>query len=362
MKITGGVRYVDIGDARQLLRAQLHRQLGHRRGRSGRLVLLRSRQTKTVRKPRRLPRGFFFAQDFRVAWRRCALIATAHDRNPHHSRHLGPDLTLLSLIWGGSFLAIRTALDEIPPLASVTHRVLWAAVALWIVVLVRQVPIPRDPRVWAAFLVMGCLNNVIPFSLMAWGQLHIETGLTAILNASTAIWGVLVAALVFADERLTMRKVAGVIIGFAGVAMAIGLHNMAAFDLRSLAQIAVIGGTISYALAGSWARARLKGQTPLVASAGMLTGSTLVMLPLAWGIEGPLPFDMAPPDMDGDRVLLAGGDGTGLSALLRDPDAGGRGHAAGRDADDPACRNPSRRLGARRDIVGGRAMQASLCW
>lgn len=201
-------------------------------------------------------------------------------------------MILLSLIWGGSFLAIRTALDEIPPLALVTHRVLWGAVAIWIVLLVRRVPVPRDPGVWAAFLVMGCLNNVIPFSLMAWGQLHIETGLTAILNASTAIWGVLVAALVFADERLTARKAIGVLTGFAGVALAIGLHNVAAFDLRSLAQIAVIGGTISYALAGSWARARLQGQPPLVSAAGMLTGSALVMLLLSRIVEGPLPFDM----------------------------------------------------------------------
>lgn len=96
-------------------------------------------------------------------------------------------MTLLALIWGGSFLAIRTALDEIPPLTSVAHRVVWASLALWLVILVRRVPLPRSPTIWGAFLVMGCLNNVIPFSLMAWGQLHIETGLTAILNAATAI-------------------------------------------------------------------------------------------------------------------------------------------------------------------------------
>jgi len=165
------------------------------------------------------------------------------------------ELTLLALIWGGSFLAIRTALDEIGFLASVSHRVLWAALLLWGVVLVRGLTVPRSLRVWAAFLVMGCLNNVIPFTLMAWGQLHIESGLTAILNAATAIWAVLIAALVFPDERLTARRSAGVLIGFFGVAFAIGLGSLAALDLRSWAQLAVIGGTIGYALAGSWARA-----------------------------------------------------------------------------------------------------------
>lgn len=202
-------------------------------------------------------------------------------------------MTLLALIWGGSFLAIRTALDEIPPLSSVAHRVLWAALALWIAVLVRRVPLPRDPRVWGCFLVMGCLNNVIPFSLMAWGQMHIETGLTAILNASTAIWGVLVAAIVFTDERLTLRRLIGVLIGFSGVVVAIGPQNIAALDLRSLGQIAVVCGSVSYALAGSWARARLAGQSPLVSATGMLTGSTLVMLPLAALVEGPLPLDLS---------------------------------------------------------------------
>ncbi|WP_227257955.1 DMT family transporter [Kangsaoukella pontilimi] len=204
------------------------------------------------------------------------------------------DMIGLALIWGGSFLAIRIALDEIPVFSSVAHRVLWAALALWLVVLVLRQPVPRDLRIWGAFLVMGCLNNVIPFSLMAWGQLHIETGLTAILNAATAIWGVLVAAAVFADERLTTRRLIGVLTGFLGVSVAIGLDAFASFDLASLAQLAVIGGTVSYALAGSWARARLKGISPVVSAAGMLTGSSLIMLPLARAMDGPLPLAMAP--------------------------------------------------------------------
>lgn len=204
------------------------------------------------------------------------------------------ELTLLALLWGGSFLAIRTALDEIGFLGAVTHRVLWAAILLWAIVVVRRETVPRAPSVWIAFLVMGLLNNVLPFSLMAWGQLHIETGLTAILNAATAIWGVLVAAVIFPDERLTARRMTGVLIGFFGVATAIGLTNFASLDLRSLAQVAIIAGTISYAFAGSWARARLNSVPPLVSAAGMLTGSTMIMLPLTYMVEGSLPLDLAP--------------------------------------------------------------------
>lgn len=197
------------------------------------------------------------------------------------------ELVLLSAIWGGSFLSIRIALDAVPVLWAVTHRVFWAALALWALVLLRGLPLPRGGRIWGAFLVMGLLNNAIPFTLMAWGQLHIETGLTAILNAATAIWGVLVAALVFADERLSLRKAAGVGLGFLGVATAIGLDALTRFDLRSAAQLAVLAGTLSYALAGSWARAQLTGVPPLVSATGMLTASSALLVPLALVLDGP---------------------------------------------------------------------------
>ncbi len=203
-------------------------------------------------------------------------------------------IALLALIWGGSFLSIRVALDEVPVFTAMAHRVFWAAVALWGVAWARGVASPRRLRIWGAFLVMGLLNNVIPFTLMAWGQLHIESGLTAILNAATAIWGVLVAALVFSDERLTPQRLIGVCLGFLGVATAIGLNALAHFDARSMAQLAVIAGTISYALAGSWARATLKDQPPVMAAAGMLTGSALVLVPLAYIFDGPATFALAP--------------------------------------------------------------------
>lgn len=203
-------------------------------------------------------------------------------------------MLLLGSIWGGSFLAIRVALDEVPVATVVLHRTVWAMLVLWTAVLILRIPVPRDARTWAGFLVMGLLNNVIPFGLMAWGQLHIEIGLTSILNAATAIFGVIVAALVFADERLTRRRTIGVGLGFLGVATAIGLDNFAQFDLRSTAQLAVLAGTVSYACASAWARARLGHLAPQVAAAGMLTGSSLIMLPAALLIDGPMSFDLAP--------------------------------------------------------------------
>ncbi|WP_299416872.1 DMT family transporter [uncultured Sulfitobacter sp.] len=208
-------------------------------------------------------------------------------------------LMLLAGLWGAAFLSIRIALDEIPPLTSVAHRVGWATLVLWIYVLLRRLPLPRGRSVWVGFACMGILNNVIPFSLMAWGQLYIPSGLTSIFNATAAIFGVLVAALLLSDERLTPRRALGVAVGFAGVVIAIGSDSLRDFDITSLAQLAVLAGTLSYAFAGVWARKRLVGLAPQVAAAGMLTTSTLIMVPLAWYFDGPIRLDLQP------RTLLA---------------------------------------------------------
>lgn len=204
----------------------------------------------------------------------------------HLSTRAWGALALLAIIWGGSFLAIRTALDEIGPITSVFYRTSIAATLLWIIILIKRDPIPKSPALWIGLGGMGLLNNVIPFCLMAWGQVYIETGLTSILNATTAVFGVLVAALFFADEQLTRRKTLGVVIGFCGVAVAIGPSNLISFDVNSTPQIAVIAGTFSYAFAGAWARLRLQGLSALHASTGMLTCSSLMMVPIMLWSEG----------------------------------------------------------------------------
>ena len=202
------------------------------------------------------------------------------------------DLILLSLIWGGSFLAFRVALDEIGVFTTVAHRVFWAALILWAFVLLRGYSVTRGPGIWMAALVMGALNNAVPFSLIAWGQLHVESGLAAIFNSTTAFFGVLVAAAVFADERLTMAKIIGVVLGTAGAVVAIGTENLKSFDLRTLGQIAILGASFSYAIAAVWARAHLSNLKPPVAAAMMLTGSSLIMVPLAYLIDGRISFDL----------------------------------------------------------------------
>lgn len=204
------------------------------------------------------------------------------------------ELGLLSALWGGTFFSVAIALRELGPLTSVLHRVGWAALALWLVVLVRGVSVPTDLRIWAAFLVMGLLNNVIPFTLMSWGQLHVESGLVSIFNAMTAPLGVVVAAMILPDEPLSRRRGTGVVIAFLGTCLIIGVDGLNAFEPQALAQWAVLAGALSYAFASVWAKLRLRAIDPMVAAAGMLTGSTAVMVPIAVGVEGSPAVRLAP--------------------------------------------------------------------
>lgn len=203
-------------------------------------------------------------------------------------------LLLLSAIWGASFLSNRAALAEVGVLTTVAFRVGGAAVALWLWICLRRLPLPRDPAMLWRFAVMGLLNNVIPFSLIVWGQKHVDSGLAAILNAATAIFTVLVVTLVFADERLTLRKAAGVMLGFAGVAVATGPSTLTAFNPASLGQIAILGASLAYAFAATFARVAVRGLRPEVSAAGMLTAAAIVMIPAALVVEGVPGLDYRP--------------------------------------------------------------------
>lgn len=202
-------------------------------------------------------------------------------------------ITLLSLatIWGGSFLAYSFILREVPVFTLVANRVLWASIALWAVVFLLKMNLPNFRQCYILF-VMGILNNAIPFSLIAWGQTHIESGLASILNGTTAIITFALASLFFKDERLTSQKSIGLILAFIGVCIIIGFDALSNFNLRSLAQLSLILACFSYAAAAIWARSKLKGLNPIMAATGMLTSASIIMVPLALVIDGKPNYDL----------------------------------------------------------------------
>ena len=197
-------------------------------------------------------------------------------------------LLTLSLLWGGSFFFVAVALRALPPFTLVALRVVLAASCLLLVLRLAGLSLPRAPALWPTFLGLGLLNNVIPFSLIVWGQTQIASGLAAVLNATTPLATVLVAHLCTSDERLTANRLAGVLIGLAGVAVMLGPAALGGLGGPLLAQLACLGAALSYACAAVYGRrfARL-GVAPFQTAAGQLLASTALLLPTALVIDRP---------------------------------------------------------------------------
>lgn len=204
-------------------------------------------------------------------------------------------LAALALVWGGSFFFAEVALRELPPLSVTLFRVSLALPVLYLVVRVKGIAIPRGLGIWGAYLGMGALNNAIPFSLIFWGQTQITSGLASILNGTTAMFGAVVAGLLLKDEPLTPQKLMGAGLGVLGVAVVMGPSALTSLDPRNLAQLAVLAAAFSYALASVWGKLFLAGQPPIMNALGMVTGSTVLMLPLAFYVDGVPRLDLSLP-------------------------------------------------------------------
>ncbi len=199
----------------------------------------------------------------------------------------------LATVWGGSFFFAEIALTEAPPLTVALHRIFWAVPALLLAVWWQGLKIPTSINTWLCYLGMGALNNALPFSLIFWGQVSIESGLASILNGTTAVFGAVVAGIFLVDEPLTARKIIGALFGVFGVAVIMGLDALTNFDLHNLAQLAILGAALSYAFAGVWGKRFLSGHPPVMNAFGMLVGSSILMIPVAFLVEGVPVFNLS---------------------------------------------------------------------
>ncbi len=199
-------------------------------------------------------------------------------------------LLVLSLLWGGSFLFGRIAVQEVPPMTVAFFRVAIAAVILGAALWVSRQPLPRGLAAWAPFAVMGLVNNVIPFSLIFWGQREIGVGLAAILNATTPLFAALLAHFFTSDEKLKANRLAGVGIGIAGVVVLVGPELLGGLGQHMLPQLAVLAAAGSYGIAALWGR-RFRTVPPMVTCA-QLTSSTVILLPLSLLFDGAITGDL----------------------------------------------------------------------
>lgn len=234
---------------------------------------------------------------------------SAHDAHMIRAQMNGTDwliLGFLALIWGGAFFFIGVAVRHVQPLTYVWLRLAIAAAAMWAYVHFKGEKLGLPRSAWGSILLLALLNNALPFTLFGWGQTHIASGLASILNATTPIWGVLVAHFLTHDERMSPRKVAGVVLGFGGVALMIGPSLLSSLGSAALAQLACVTASLSYALAAVWARRfRRQGISPLSVTIGQLTAGSLFMFPLAMAIDRPWTHALPPLTAWGAIVALA---------------------------------------------------------
>lgn len=199
-------------------------------------------------------------------------------------------LSVLSVLWGGSFFFVGVAIRELPPLTVVLLRVALAAIILLPALWIYRIPLPKGMAGWRPFFVIALLNNVLPFSLIVTGQSHVSSGLASILNATTPLFTVLVMAAA-GDERLRGRRVAGVIIGLAGVAILRG-PDLGFSGSQGFGILLCLSGAFSYGLSALYARRNLSDSPPLATATFQMLASTLMMIVVAGAFERPWQLPM----------------------------------------------------------------------
>jgi drug/metabolite transporter (DMT)-like permease len=197
-------------------------------------------------------------------------------------------LITLATVWGGSFLFNAILVAELPVITIVAIRVTVAALALWGFVCVTGRKIPTVPQVWGALLILGVLNNAIPFSLIVQGQTQITSGLASILNATTPFFTILVAGFFLTDERFSALRILGVVVGFSGVVLMVGPEALGGLGADFWAQLCALGAALSYGFASVFGRRfRELRVDPVMVATGQVTMSSLVLWPIALWIDGP---------------------------------------------------------------------------
>ncbi|MDA9421273.1 MULTISPECIES: DMT family transporter [Bradyrhizobium] len=214
-------------------------------------------------------------------------------------------LAVLSILWGGSFFFNGAALRELPPLTLVFLRVALGAGMLLPLLRLRGISLPKSMTGWRPFVVIGLLNNVVPFSLIVIGQTFISSGLASILNATTPLFAVVVMAAA-GEEALRMRRVAGVALGVVGVVILRG-WGIETRPGQGLGILLCLGGALSYGFAALAARRMLKDAAPLGAATFQLMASTVMMAIVAGVVERP--WRLAAPGLTTWLAVL------GLAAL-----------------------------------------------
>ena len=195
-------------------------------------------------------------------------------------------LALLSLVWSAAFILVGIILRELPPLTLVFCRLALSAALLVPVVAWLRLAWPQGLAAWWPFVVMSLFNNVIPFTLLAYGQQEIASGLASVIVATTPLWTVLLTRAFVPGDRIAPMRVVGLVFGIAGVGVLFGPEALTGKQTTLAGMALALIGAMSYGCAGVWG-ARFRGVPPVVSSCCQLLCSTLIVAPMALLIDAP---------------------------------------------------------------------------
>jgi len=224
---------------------------------------------------------------------------------------------LLGFFWGSSYLFIKIGVEAgLPPFTLITLRLLFGFILLATVVAIAREPLPRDPKTYGHLIVMGAVNIAIPFSLITWAELTVDSSLAAILTAPVPLFVIVIAAIFLRDERITINRLAGLAVGFVGVAILVGFDpaEVAAGDLAG--EIALIGATLSYACGAVYARRNIHGLRPMIPAVFQVGFALTMVSVLAFVFERPIDVVSRITPEALFAVVWLGILGSGLAYLL----------------------------------------------
>jgi drug/metabolite transporter (DMT)-like permease len=206
-------------------------------------------------------------------------------RNPNMAVELAL-LLLLATLWGASYSFIKLGVATIPPITLIAARTLIAGALLVAIMRWRGRRLPQDAATWRRFLFQACLNSVIPWTLIAWGERSLDAGLATILNSTSPIFTFFLTLAVTQQEAPSLRKLFGVAAGMAGICLIVGVQAFHGLGEQLAAQIAIVVATICYAGAAVFSRG-FRGLDPMAPAAGSLLCGAAILLPVSIAVERP---------------------------------------------------------------------------
>ncbi|RTE92153.1 EamA family transporter [Bradyrhizobium sp. LVM 105] len=218
--------------------------------------------------------------------------------------NIAAELTLLvalATLWGGSYTFIKLGVATIPPITLIAARTTIAGLLLLGVLWARGIKMPSDAATWRRFAFQAVLNSVVPWTLIAWGERHVDAALATILNSAAPIFTFLLTAVVTRHEATSPRKLFGVVAGMAGICLIVGVDAFHDIGGGLLAEAAIVAATICYACAAIFGRS-FGGLDPMAPAAGSLLAGAAVLIPASLAVDQPWTLS---PSLSSVLALLA---------------------------------------------------------